>query len=79
MPIFLTGMKVWDRVLNQFVSIEGQRIEAPTWQLAEEILIKEDLRWLKITGELIAEIPCKKNSFNPDWKNGIDYKKIQQN
>lgn len=79
MPIFCTEMKVWDRVFNQFVTIEGQRIEAPTWQLAEEILIKEDLRWLKITGELIAEIPCKKDSFEPDWKHGIDYKKIQQN
>lgn len=79
MPIFCTEMKVWDRVFNQFVSIEGQRIEAPTWQLAEEILIREDLRWLKITGELVMEIPCKKDSFEPDWEHGIDYQKIQQN
>ena len=79
MPIFCTEMKVWDIIFNQFVTIEGQRIEAPTWQLAEEILIKEDLRWLKITGELISEIPCKKKSFKPDWEHGIDYKKIQQN
>lgn len=79
MPIFCTEMKVWDNVFNQFVTIEGQRIEAPTWQLAEDILIKEDLRWLKITGELIMEIPCKEDSFEPDWENGLDYKKIQQN
>ncbi len=79
MPIFCTEMKVWDRVFNQFVSIEGQRIEAPTWQLAEEILIKKNLRWLKITGELVMDIPCKKDSFEPDCKNSIDYQKIQQN
>ncbi len=79
MPIFCTEMKVWDRVFNQYISIEGQRIEAPTWQLAEEILIKKNLRWLKITGQLVMDIPCKKDSFEPDWKNSIDYQKIQQN
>ncbi len=79
MPIFCTEMKVWDRVFNQFISIEGQRIEAPTWQLAEEILIKKNLRWLKITGKLVMDIPCKEDSFEPDWKNSIDYQKIQQN
>lgn len=79
MPIFCTTMKVWDKVYNQFVTLDGQRIEAPTWKLAEEYIKANDLRWLTITGELIAEIPCKKHSFEPDWENKIDYQKIQQN
>lgn len=79
MAIFCTTIKVWDNVFNELVTIDGQRIEAPTWKLAEEIIEKEGLRWLTITGELIEEIPCKENSFEPDFKNAIDYQKIQQN
>lgn len=79
MSIFCTSMKVWDKVFNQFVVIDGPRFEAPTWNLAEEILEKEGYRWLTIIGELVSEIPCKKDSFTPDWDNQIDYKKIQQN
>lgn len=79
MPIFCTEMKVWDNVYNQFVKLDGPRIDAPNWELAEQQIKSRELRWLKITGELISEIPCKKDSFEPDWNNQIDYQKIQQN
>lgn len=79
MPIFCTQMKVWDNVYNQFVTLDGPRIDAPTWELAEEDIKSKELRWLRITGELIMEIPCKKDYSEPDWENGIDYQKIQQN
>ena len=79
MPIFCTKMQVYDRVHKQLTWIDGPRIDAPNWSLAEEKIIKDDLRWLIIYGELVSEIPCKENSFEPHWKKEIDYQKIQQN
>ena len=79
MPIFCTQMQVYDHINKQLVWVDGKRIEAPTWELAEEYIITEGYNWLVITGKLICEIPCKKGSNDPDWKNKIDYEKIQQN
>lgn len=79
MPIFCTTMRVWDNVYSQFVTLDGPRFEAPNINLAQEQIEKEGYRWLTITGELISEIPCKKESARPDWKMKIDYQKIQQN
>lgn len=79
MPIFCTQMQVFDQVNKEFVWIEGQRIEAPTFKIAEAIIKNKGLRWLVITGELICEIPCKDDGVTPDWDNKIDYQKIQQN
>ncbi|WP_312306218.1 hypothetical protein [Chryseobacterium sp.] len=79
MPFYCTQMQVVNQETKELVWVDGMRIEAPTWELAQEILDKDNYHYLKITGKLVAEIPCKKGSFEPDWKNAVDYDKLNQN
>lgn len=72
-------MQVVNQKTKELVWIDGMRIEAPTWELAQEIIDKENYNYLIITGQLIKEIPCKEGSFEPDWKNAIDYQKTNMN
>lgn len=79
MPIFCTTMQVLDNSLGELITIDGMRIDAPSWDLAEQFIYTEGYTWLTITGQLVAEIPCSDDDFTPDWEHGIDYDKIQQN
>lgn len=56
----------------------GEHIEAPTWELAQS-WCDEHKGYLKVTGELIAEIPCNDETYEADWENEIDYKKAENN
>lgn len=79
MPFFCTKMEVVNQETKELVWIDGFRIEAPTRELAQEIIDNENYHYLIITGQLVKEIPCKKGSFEPDWNNAIDYDKLNQN
>lgn len=79
MPFFCTQMQVVNQETKELIWIDGMRIEAPNWDLAQEIIDKEDYNYLIITGQLVAEIPCKEGTCEPDWKNAIDYQKTSMN
>lgn len=64
MKRWTTELTATDREGNLFTWV-GQVITAPSWQLAEEYCEKNGLGYLRITGELIAEVPCDKN-LKPD-------------
>lgn len=61
-------MKTWD----------GGYVEAPTMELAQQ-WCDQNKGYLKVVGELIAEIPCKKGTYEPDWDNMIDHDTISKN
>lgn len=79
MPYFCTQMQVVNQKTKELVWIDGMRIEAPTLELAQQIIDKENYHYLIITGQLVKEIPCKKGGFEPEWKNAVDYDKLNQN
>lgn len=56
----------------------GPEVEAPTAELAQQ-WCNENAGHLKVIGELIAEIPCKKGSYEPDLENMVDYQNQQLN
>jgi len=56
----------------------GENVEAPTWELAQQWCY-ENRGHLIVVGELIAEIPCKEGTYEPDWNKMIDYEDIQMN
>lgn len=68
-PDALTGdMKKWC----------GPEVEAPTAELAQQWRY-DNAGHLKVVGELVAEIPCKEGTYEPDFKNMIDYENTQNN
>lgn len=68
-------MRAYDPTLDSLITIDGQIVEAINWESAERYLKIHDLRWLKIVGELVAEI-----DITPDgYTEVIDWDKINQN
>lgn len=64
----ITGeMKIWGGPNVQGISAE----QAQQW-------CNENLGYCKVVGELIAEIPCKEGTYEPDFKNMVDYEKISK-
>lgn len=79
-------MKLWDtqmQVLNQETKelcwVEGMRVRAFTREKARAILDKYDYHYLVFGDEIVAEIPCKPGTYDPDWDKMIDYEVIRDN
>jgi hypothetical protein len=56
----------------------GPHIQAPSFELAQE-WCNENRNYLTVIGELIAEIPCKPGTFDPDFINIINYEERHDN
>jgi hypothetical protein len=56
----------------------GDEVQAPTYELAQQ-WCDNNKGYLKVIGELVAEIPCKKGTYEPDFDNMVDYETIQNN
>lgn len=78
MKLWCTEIRALDAMTGEMKTWGGDTIEAPTFNLAQQ-WCNENKGYLKVIGELVAEIPCKENTYEPDWKNKIDYDNIQNN
>lgn len=78
MKLWCTEIKALEASTGEMKTWGGESVEAPTWGLAQK-WCDENKGYLKVVGELIAEIPCKKGTYEPDWNNMIDYENIQNN
>lgn len=75
------GTKIYAKcaATNEMKTFVGQTIEAPNEALAHEYCQNNGLGYCFIDGEVLMEIPCKKDSLEPDWNKSIDYEKEQNN
>lgn len=78
MKIWVTEIKALDANSGEIKTWCGDNVEAPTWELAQE-WCDVNKGYLRVVGELVAEIPCKKGTFEPDFDNEIDYENIKLN
>lgn len=79
-------MKIWVTEIHAVCPVDGKlklfcgpSIPAPTMQLAHKYCQMNGLGYCKVIGQLAAEIPCKENTFIPDWDNMLDYEIISKN
>ena len=79
------GMKIWitefrapDARTGEIKTWCGENVKAPTWELAQQWCF-ENRGYLKVIGEMVAEIPCREGTHEPDWDNMVDYDNIQNN
>lgn len=79
MKTWCTEIRAINPVTGELTTFCGPNIQAPSWALAEEYLQNNGLGYCRIDGELVAEIPCKPGTYEPDWDNMIDYENIQNN
>lgn len=79
MKIWSTEMQVLNQQTKELHWVEGMKVKAFTKEKAQELLDKYDYHYLVLNDEIVAEIPCKEGTFEPDWNRMIDYEIIQNN
>lgn len=79
MKIWVTELQALDPGTGEMKTWCGENVTAPTWELAQQWCDNNEKGYLKVVGELIAEIPCINGTNKPDWKNITDYEAIQNN
>lgn len=79
MKKYVTEISAISPITGELTTYVGPEIPGISFEDAENYREKNGLGYCKIIGELIAEIPCKKESFEPDWKNQTDYETITNN
>lgn len=79
-------MKTWGTIIYAKCAMTGEQkifcgpnIKAPSRSLAHEYCQNNGLGYCHIGDELVAEIPCKEGTYEPDWDKMIDYENTQNN
>lgn len=78
-------MKLWTTYIyaicnttGEMAKFGGENIPAPTKELAQE-WCNIHCGYLHVDDELVAEIPCRQGTYEPDFSKMIDYENIQNN
>lgn len=82
MKLFCTEMWAlpwWDNNSDMVVKFAGPNVPGIDEKTAQEYCDNNGLGYCKVVGELIAEIPCKEGTHEPDFSNMMDYQNIQNN
>lgn len=79
MKIWTTEMQVLNQQTKELHWVEGMRVKAFTREKAQELLDRYNYHYLILGDEIVAEIPCKPGTLEPDWNKMIDYEIIQNN
>jgi len=79
MKLWTTELKAICQVTNELRTFCGPNVPGITWEDAEHYCQNNGLGYCKVTGELIAEIPCRPGTFDPDFSKIVDYEKPSQN
>lgn len=78
MKKWCTEIKALDAKTGEMKTWVGDTVEAPTWYMAQE-WCNNNKGYLRVSGELLSEIPTKSDGITPDWDNKIDYDEINNN
>lgn len=76
---WVTELKAISPIDGELKRFCGPHVPGFTKKLAEEYCQNNGLGYLFVIGELIAEIPCKSGTFEPDFSKQINYDTPQKN
>lgn len=79
MKLWSTEMQVLNQQTKELHWVEGMKVRSPTRESAQKLLDKYNFHYLVLGDEIIAEIPCKEGTLDPDWNRMVDYDVIQCN
>lgn len=73
-------MKTWATEIRAISPIDGRlklyggpNVPGLTEGMAQQYCEDNGLGYCKVVGELIAEIPCKPGTYEPDFSNQVNY------
>ena len=70
---WVTEVKAKSPIDASMRSYGGPNVPGNTLEDAQEYCEKNGLGYCWVVGQLIAEIPCKEGTFEPDWDSQINY------
>lgn len=73
MKTYSTSIRAIDPLTGEMKTWAGPNVPGIAFFDAERYCQQNGLGYCKVDGELVSEIPCKEGTFEPDWKNKIDY------
>lgn len=79
MKQYTTQLRAVSATTGQLTTYCGPHAKGISMQDAQDYCEREGMGYLVVTGELVAEIPCKKDSNKPDWDARKDYENINLN
>lgn len=79
MKWFVTEIHAVCPVMHSMYKWVGPNVPGIDMATAQEYCNNNGLGYCKVIGELVAEIPCKEGSYEPDFSKMVDYEKINQN
>jgi hypothetical protein len=79
MKQWCTEIKAIDPIDGEMKKWCGPNVPGISQKDAERYCQINGLGYCNIVGELIAEIPCKKGTYEPDFENTIDYEQPTMN
>lgn len=79
MNLYATRIRAIDPIDGQLKTYSGPNVPGISFSDAETFCQVNGLGYCEVIGRLVAEIPLIKGTYKPDWKNMIDYEKIQLN
>lgn len=79
MDLYTTTIRAISPIDGELRTYVGPNVPGISFADAQNYCEKNGLGYCKVEGLLVAEIPCKQGTYEPDWDNMIDYEKKRLN
>jgi len=79
MRLFATEIRAISPIHGDLRTYGGPNVPGINRETAQEFCENNGLGYCKVADELVAEIPCKEGTYEPDFSRMIDYEKPQLN
>jgi len=79
MNLYCTEVKAISHIDGELKKYAGPNVPGISFADAQDYCENNGLGYCKVVGMLIAEIPCKEGTFEPDWDKMVDYEKKNLN
>ncbi len=73
MKTWVTEIKAMRPADGELITYGGPNVPGICKSDAEAYCERNGLGYCKVIGELVCEIPCKEGTYEPDFKNRVDY------
>jgi len=79
MKLYVTEIKAISPLDGEIKTYGGPNVPGISFADAQEYCENNGLGYCKVYGELVAEIPCKEGTYEPDFDNMVDYENVNLN
>lgn len=79
MKQYLTEIKAISPIDGELKTYCGPEVPGISFSDAQAYCENNGLGYCKVIGELVAEIPCKPGTYEPDFKNMVDHEQTSNN